>query len=125
MTMKSMTGAGWLALTLAAGLLPAASWAQSAAPVAAGPATTSSPDTMMGEDIIVTPSFLPSPEEVRAFHDEEYGRLKAIYAPEPPPVSRGDRLSRTNTMNTGTVSGAQSLNCANVGECRAAYTGDK
>jgi hypothetical protein len=122
-----MTGAGLLALTLAAALLPAASRAQNTAPVAAGPATAagSGQDPMMGEDIIVTPSFLPTPEEVKAFHDEEYGRLKGIYAPEPPPVSRGDRLTRNNTANTGTVAGAQSLNCANVGECRAAYTGDK
>ncbi|MEA1674779.1 hypothetical protein [Nitrospirillum sp. BR 11163] len=121
-----MRSAARLALTLAVALLPAVSWAQNTTtPVAAGPAATSGPDAMMGEDIIVTPGFLPSPEEVKAFHDEEYRRLKGIYAPEPPPVSRGDRLTRNNTLNTGTVAGAQSLNCANVGECRAAYTGDK
>ncbi|TWB60534.1 hypothetical protein [Nitrospirillum viridazoti] len=125
MTLRSIKSAGWLALVLAAALSPGAAWAQSGAPVAAGPATNPGQDATMGEDIIVTPSFLPSPEEVKAFHDEEYGRLKGIYAPEPPPVSRGDRLTRNNTVNTGTVAGAHSLNCANVGECRAAYTGDK
>jgi hypothetical protein len=95
--------------------------------VAPGPATTQSGPTpgqdsggLVGE-IIVTPSFLPTPEEVKAYHDAEYGRLKGIYAPDPPVVSRADVLSRPKDLNTGTVAGPKSINCANVGECRSAY----
>ncbi|MDE1145911.1 MAG: hypothetical protein PW843_04720 [Azospirillaceae bacterium] len=71
----------------------------------------------------MTPSFLPTPEEVKAFHDEEYGRLKGIYAPDPPVVSRADVLSRPKDLNSGTVAGPKSINCANIGECRSAYGG--
>ncbi|WP_145729278.1 hypothetical protein [Nitrospirillum pindoramense] len=98
-----------------------------AAPVAS-PATTSSPaeeGPILGQDIIITPSFLPTPEEVKAFHDEEYARLKGLFAPEVRPVSRGDGLTRNNTQNTGTIAGARSVNCASVGECRSVYTADK
>ncbi|MDZ5649540.1 hypothetical protein [Nitrospirillum sp. BR 11828] len=103
--------------------------AQSGAPAPMAPLASAPPQTseepMLGQDIIVTPSFLPTPEEVKAFHDEEYARLKGMFAPEARPVSRGDSLTRNNTQNTGTVAGARSVNCANVGECRSVYSADK
>ncbi|MEE3623606.1 hypothetical protein UCD39_06325 [Nitrospirillum sp. BR 11752] len=133
---RSTTGAALFMLGLA-GLVPMTALAQSGAPAPAAPmaapattppATTPSPaeeGPMLGQDIIITPSFLPTPEEVKAFHDEEYGRLKGMFAPEARPVSRGDSLTRNNTQNTGTVAGAKSVNCASVGECRSVYTADK
>ncbi|WP_148293923.1 hypothetical protein [Azospirillum sp. B4] len=128
-------GGGLSALMLAAVLFPATVGAQQpsqaptaapvAAPAATGPAATqpNNDGGLVGE-IIITPSFLPTPEEVKAYHDEEYARLKGIYAPPPPVVSRGDVLSRPKDLNTGTVAGPKSVNCANVGECRSAYGGN-
>lgn len=129
---RSTTGAALLVIGLA-GLVPMTALAQSGAPAPAStpptpPATTSpqaGEEPTLGQDIIVTPSFLPTPEEVKAFHDEEYARLKGMFAPEVRPVSRGDSLTRNNTQNTGTVAGAKSVNCASVGECRSVYTADK
>ncbi|WP_145753617.1 hypothetical protein [Nitrospirillum amazonense] len=71
-------------------------------------------------DIIVTPQVLPTPEEEQAYHDAEYARLKAMFGPpDLPPISRGDALSREETLNTGTVAGPKAVNCPDVVACYA------
>lgn len=112
---------GMLILAGVAALLSSGAWAQSTDSPAAGPAAAPALKTdQLPRDIIITPRVLPSPEEEKAYHDAEYARLKALFGPpELPPISRGDALSRNESLNTGTVAGPKAVNCPDIVACYA------
>jgi len=93
---------GLLALSLTAVSMAAAEpSAQQAAP--------SVPPEM--EEVIVTGRRNREPDfqEQQEYHDQEYRRLKQIYDPDPPAITRSDQLTRMPEAVSSTVQGKPTL----------------
>lgn len=93
--------------------------AQASAPASAPPQGAPSPRMAVSPDeIIVTPGFLPSREELAQYHDEQYRQLKTRYEPDPPPKTRGSTLlGEMNVAPSSTRGPSDLVNCPDIAEC--------
>lgn len=87
----------------------------------AGAAPPDQPSPRMAvspQEIIVTPSFLPSREELAHYHDEQYQQLKPRYEPDPPPKTRSSTLlGDVNVAPASTRGPSDLVNCPDIAEC--------
>lgn len=65
----------------------------------------------VADEVIVTGRRNGEPgfQEQQEYHDQEYRRLKQIYDPDPPPIPRGDQLTRMPEAVSSTVQGQPTL----------------
>lgn len=92
-----------LALLLLAPPAPAQDQGRARPPPAGAP--------VMEQEVIVTGRRDGEPDfqEQQEYHDREYRRLKEIYAPDPLPPIRSDRLTRMPEAISSTVQGKPTL----------------